>query len=85
MEELLHTSVAEQRFHAVLLGSLASLAFLLALVGIYDVIAYTVRLRTQEMGVRLARVLCLPIFCSWLPAMDSGMHLPALPWTGPEH
>jgi putative ABC transport system permease protein len=54
MEDLLDTSIAEQRFHAVLLGALAGLAFVLALVGIYCVIAYSIRLRTQEMGVRLA-------------------------------
>ena len=54
MEELLSTSIAEQRFHAALLGTLTGLAFVLALVGIYGVIAYSVRLRTQEMGVRLA-------------------------------
>lgn len=54
MEELLNTSIAVQRFHAVLLGALAGLASVLALVGIYGIIAYSVRLRTQEMGVRLA-------------------------------
>jgi predicted permease len=54
MDDQVSDSVATDRFQAIVLTSFGVAALLLALLGVYGVLAYSVTLRLQEFGIRIA-------------------------------
>jgi len=73
MDELVSSSLAQRRFAMQVVGLFGVLALLLAGIGIYGVMAYSVTQRTREIGIRMALGATTGSICRWL--LRQGMRL----------
>jgi len=76
MTQVLSTAVATPRFRTLLVGVFAALALVLAMAGVYGVMAYAVSRRTSEIGVRIAMGANRPAILRLV--MGQGLQLAAL-------
>jgi len=78
LSDLQALALRQQRVEVVLLGSLAALAFLLSLIGVYGLVSNMVAQRTREIGIRMAlgssvRQAMMEVGTSGIAAVGSGM------------
>jgi predicted permease len=76
MTQVMSTAVATPRFRTLLVGIFAALALVLAMAGVYGVMAYAVSRRTSEIGVRIAMGANRPAILRLV--MGQGLQLAAL-------
>ena len=78
LDESFATVTALPRYFAIVVGSFAAMALLLAVVGVYGVMAYVVALRQREIGVRLALGAAPQGIMSWLLGQGAKLTLTGL-------